>query len=426
MKMFNVGRSKGIVSFVLISLCHLFFSQTALAQYAGIEGDIARHRKGELIIKARPGDKITIEQLSHEFWFGCAISNSLAGGRWSQEDMQKYKEHFLKNFNSAVTENAVKWASMEPEKGKVNYEVVDAILEWTEENNLPLRGHNLFWGIEKFVQPWVKELSDEELKAMIRNRAESITSKYKGRFAEYDLNNEMIHGNYYEERLGAEITKLMAEWAHNGDPDAKLWLNDYDILTGNRLADYLAQIRTLLAQDVPIAGIGVQGHLHAESFDREALRKALDSLAVFGLPVRITEFNIPGQRSKYYRENIRTMTPAEEEAKAKDLVDYYRICFAHPAVEGILMWGFWEGANWIPVSSLYKKDWTPTPAAHAYHDLIFKEWWTKTSATIGRDGKLTLPAFFGKYKVSVNGVSQTVELKKSEGKATVEFRKAKK
>ncbi len=392
------------------------------AQYPSINEDIAAHRKGELIIRAKPGEKIIVEQLSHEFWFGCAISNSLAGGRWSDEDLKKYKAHFLENFNAAVTENAVKWPSMEPQQGKVNYAVVDAILAWTEANNIPLRGHNLFWGIEKFVQPWVKDLGDDELRKTLQRRAETVTAKYKGRFAEYDLNNEMIHGNYYEERLGPNITKDMAQWAHNGDPGAKLWLNDYDILTGNRLADYMAQIRSLLKQHVPIAGIGVQGHLHGESFDREALRSALDSLAVFGLPIRITEFNIPGQRSKYYRENIRSMTPEEEQAKARDLVDYYRICFAHPAVQGILMWGFWEGANWIPVSSLYKLDWTPTPAADAYQNLIFNEWWTKFSGTAGKNGSLTVPAFFGKYRVTINGIAGEVELRKEEGSTIVDFR----
>ena len=406
----------------LMATCHLADVREAHAQYPSIDADIASHRQGELIIRAKPGDKISVEQLSHEFWFGCAISNSLAGGRWSDGDMKKYKENFLKNFNSAVTENAVKWGSMEPQKGQVNYQVVDAILKWTEENNIPLRGHNLFWGIEKFVQPWVKELSDEELRKTLQNRAETITARYKGRFAEYDLNNEMIHGNYYEERLGPEITKLMAEWAHKGDPEAKLWLNDYDILTGNRLADYMAQIRSLLKQGVPIAGIGVQGHLHAESFDRDVLRSSLDSLAVFGLPIRITEFNIPGQRSKYHRENIRTMTAEEEAAKAKDLVDYYRICFAHPAVEGILMWGFWEGANWIPVSSLYKRDWTPTPAATAYQNLIFKTWWTNFTGTAGNDGTLTLPAFFGKHKVTINGVTKEINLKKTDGTIIADFR----
>ena len=407
-------------------LCLILLLCSAAAGYGqgkDLNSQIEKYRKGKLIVRGKPGDMVIVEQLSHEFWFGCAISNGMVSGQWSDEDRRKYKEHFLRNFNSAVTENALKWASMEPEKGKVNYAVVDGILQWTEEHNIPLRGHNLFWGIEKFVQPWVKELTDDDLRRTLQKRAETITARYKGRFAEYDLNNEMIHGNYYQDRLGAGITKQMAEWAHNGDAGAKLWLNDYDILTGNKLADYMAHIRTLLKQGVPIAGIGAQGHLHAESFERVALQTALDSLAVFNLPIRITEFNMPGQRSKYYREKIQTMTAEEEAAKARDLVDYYRICFAHPAVEGILMWGFWEGANWIPVSSLYKKDWTPTPAAKSYRDLIFNEWWTKSRGTVGKDSVVIIPAFYGKHQVTIDGVSKEIELKKSAGEATVDLTK---
>jgi hypothetical protein len=70
------------------------------------------------------------------------------------------------------------------------------------------------------------------------------------------------------------------------------------------------------------------------------------------------------------------------------------------------MWGFWERANWIPVSSLYKRDWTPTPAAEAYRKLIFDEWWTTYSGTVGRDGTLSIPAFYGKYKVTVSRKSR--------------------
>lgn len=400
----------------------LFLNQIQ-AQFPGINDSIAKYRKGEIIVIAKKGDAVKIEQLSHEFWFGCAISNGMVGDRWSENDKKQYKEKFLQNFNSAVTENAVKWPDMEREKGKVNYATVDAILQWTEENRIPLRGHNLYWGIPQFVQPWVKELGDTELRQTLQRRGESVTARYKGRFAEYDLNNEMIHGNYYEDRLGPDITRLMAEWAHNGDPDAKLFLNDYDILTGNMLDEYMAHIRKLFKQGVPIAGIGVQGHLHAETFDRNELRRALDSLYIFKLPVRITEFNIPGQRSKYYREKITAMTPEEEEVKAKELTDYYRICFSHPAVEGILMWGFWEGANWIPVSSLYKRDWSPTPAANAYRNLIFREWWTNAQGNAGKKGVYRTTGFFGKYKVTVNGISREVNLSSKNTSLTVDFRK---
>jgi GH35 family endo-1,4-beta-xylanase len=248
-----------------------------------------------------------------------------------------------------------------------------------------------------------------------------LAARYKGRFVEYDINNEMIHGNYYEDRLGPGITKEMTQWVHHSDPDAQLFLNDYDVLTGNKLPEYMAQIRLLKRQGVPIAGIGVQGHLHTDTFDRQELRRALDSLALFNLPIRITEFNIPGQRSKYLSDRSLVMTPEEEMVKAREMVDYYKICFAHPAVEGILMWGFWEGANWIPASSLYKRDWSPTLAADAYQKLIYNEWWTTSKGKTGRDGKLSIPAFYGKYKVTVNGVSREVDLSKKTGKVVVEF-----
>lgn len=397
--------------------------RVAVAHELNQKESIAKNRMGVIFVKARPGDIVKIEQLKHEFWFGCAISNGIAGRSWSDEDKKQYKEKFLENFNSAVTENAVKWAVMEPVRGEVNYGVIDEILGWTEENHIPLRGHNIFWGIPQFVQPWVKKLDDKELASVLQQRAETLTSHYKGRFAEYDLNNEMIHGNYYEDRLGVGITKLMAQWALNGDPGARLWLNDYDILTGKKLDEYMAHIRKLLAQGIPISGIGVQGHLHSDTFDRKELDRALDSLSVFKLPIRVTEFNMPGQRSKYYEKKILAMTPEEEQQNAWELVDYYRICFAHPAVEGILMWGFWAGANWIPVSSLFRRDWSPTPAAIAYHDLVYKEWWTNTSGKASRGGSFSTPAFYGQYRVTVNGVSKIIELRKSDGKVNVDFMK---
>lgn len=418
MKNFNLR----IKSLVFIGLYLTLSSCIMYGQYPGIDDSIAKYRKGEIVVKAKRGDKVTIEQLSHEFWFGCAISNSIVGDKMPENDKKQYKEKFLENFNSAVTENALKWLDMERQKGQPNYTVIDGILKWTGENHIPLRGHNLFWGIPQFVQPWVKELNDNELRQTIQNRAETITARYKGRFAEYDLNNEMIHGNYYEERLGPGITKLMAQWAHNGDPDAKLFLNDYDILTGKRLKDYMAQIRKLRDEGVPVAGIGVQGHLHTDTFDRDQLKNALDSLSIFGLPIRITEFNMPGQRSKYYTKKILGMTPAEQELNAKEIVDYYRICFAHPAVKGILMWGFWEGSNWIPVSSLFRRDWSPTPSADAYRKLIFSEWWTKEKGVAGKKGTFTARAFYGKYKITVNDVSKEVILTSDKGKAIVDFK----
>ncbi len=383
---------------------------------------IDRNRKGLLVIEARPGAKIIVEQQRHEFWFGAALANQAFDGGLSPADRDQYLRLFLTNFNSAVTENALKWHSMEQNRGKINYRTVDAILAWTDQHELPLRGHNIYWGIPNRVQDWLKSMPDDEFRETLKQRGLDVGGRYKGRFAEYDLNNEMIHGNYYEQRLGTNITLQMAGWIHQADPKAVLYLNDYDILTGVKLEDYLRHIRTLLAQGVPIAGIGVQGHLHGETFDPKALHNALEKLSEFKLPIRVTEFNMPGQRSKYCKDTSLRLTDEEEKAKARAIVDYYRICFSHPMVKGILMWGFWEGANWIPASSLYRRDWTPLPAAAAYQDLLFREWWTRWEGTSDAGGQARVRAFYGKHRITVGGQSRVVDLSSGAGTCNVSFK----
>lgn len=386
--------------------------------------DTAIHsvRMGTLKIEAPPGTEVRVEQLRHEFWFGAALANQAFGRGLNPADAARYKEVFLTNFNAAVTENALKWHDMERQPGEVNYAVVDAMLAWTEQQKIPLRGHNIFWGIPNRVQPWLKTMDDGTLRAALKARAQDVGRRYRGRFAEYDLNNEMLHGNYYADRLGPEITRDMAAWVQEADPDAVLYLNDYDILTGNRLEDFVVHIRTFLQQGIRFRGIGVQGHLHGDAFDPAILQRALDRLAEFKLPIRITEFNFPGQRSKYYGKRGVSLSNEEEQAKARALAEYFRICFAHPAVEGILLWGFWEGANWIPVSSLYRRDWTPTPAAAAYRDLVFKQWWTTWHGRADAQGRCEVRAFYGNYRVTAGTRVVEVELKRSAGTRQVSLK----
>lgn len=395
----------------------------ASAATPDLDEAIRQHRMGTLVIEAAPGAEVAVEQLRHEFWFGAALGSQMFRSGPDNEDTSRYKKVFLENFNAAVTENALKWHVMEVRQGEANYATVDAILAWTKQHGIPLRGHNVFWGIPNRVQPWQKTMDDVVLRETLKARALDVARRYRGHFAEYDLNNEMLHGNYYEDRLGPGITKDMAEWMRQEDPQAVLYLNDYDILTGRRLDDYVAQIRKFLDQGLRISGIGVQGHLHGDTFDPDILQKSLDRLAQFNLPIRVTEFNFPGQRSKYYGKRGVQLSDEEEQAKAKALTDYYRICFAQPAVQGILMWGFWEGANWIPVSSLYRRDWSPTPAAEAYRDLVFRQWWTRWRGKADARGRCEVRAFLGKHRVTVGGKEQVVELQRGQPQRQVSFTK---
>ncbi len=382
---------------------------------------IVRNRTGVLVVRTAPGATVTVEQLRHEFWFGATIATGIFNGRIPPQDVARWKEVFLSHFNAGVIEAAFKWHEMEKERGRVDYSVVDSMLEWASANGIPVRGHCIFWGIPRYVPEWLKPLGDATVRLAVRQRARSIAARYRGQFAEYDLNNEMIHGNWFEERLGPEITRDMAQWVKEGDPEAVLFFNDYDITTGRRLEDYVRHIRSVLASGAPMDGIGVQGHLHGDSFDEQELQRALDTLAALKMPVRITEFNFPGQRSKYYQKRDLRLTPEEEAAKAEALRRFFRICFAHPAVTGILMWGFWEGANWIPQSSLYRRDWSPTPAAEAYRRPVFGDWWTRATVKADSGGIAAVRAFFGTHRVRAGGREETVTLSRRDGAKLVDM-----
>ena len=140
------------------------------AANTNLDESIRQVRMGTLVIETAPGAEVRVEQLRHEFWFGAALANQFFSGRLDGETAAKYKAVFLENFNAAVTENALKWHDMEPRKGEVNYAVVDTILAWTQEHEIPLRGHNVFWGIPNRVQPWLKAMDDDALRETLNVR----------------------------------------------------------------------------------------------------------------------------------------------------------------------------------------------------------------------------------------------------------------
>lgn len=134
-------------------------SGQASASESASDKAIAEHRMGTITIATKPGAEVRVRQLQHEFWFGAALSSHVFSDRADPELAAKYKQVFLENFNSAVTENALKWHAMERQRGNVDYSIVDAILQWTEQNEIPLRGHNIYWGVSNRVQPWQKQLT---------------------------------------------------------------------------------------------------------------------------------------------------------------------------------------------------------------------------------------------------------------------------
>jgi endo-1,4-beta-xylanase len=388
---------------------------------AAIDTRIAEIRMGDIIVKTKPGADVNIQQVRHEFLFGTAITNHLAENDtnpMSPDDRKMFLKILSENFNYAVHENALKWYDCEKRQNVVDYSVADRIWEICRDLNIPMRGHCIFWEKEEFVMSWVKKLNNDELRAAVGRRAIGVTKHFRGRINEFDLNNEMINGNFFRRRLGYGIVNEMAYMAKAGNPDAVLFVNDYGILVENGFnADpYIDQIEALLANGVPIGGIGCQSHFVSshknDSSGRAAatpehVQKTLDKLAKFNLPIKITECLVAADN---------------EQGMAEELRWFFPVCFAHPKVEAILMWGFWAGAHWQPQTAMWRKDWSATPQALAYRDLVFNKWWTQTAGIADKDGSFRTRAFYGDYLITSNGKTQKVTLGKKDKSTEVSFR----
>jgi endo-1,4-beta-xylanase len=376
---------------------------------------ISEIRKGKIVVKTKPGAEVKVEQLKHEFLFGTAITDNLAEkseNAMSDRDRKIFLKVLKENFNYAVHENALKWYDTEPEYKKVDYYLADRIYELCEECNIPMRGHCLFWAKDEFNMDWLKELNNEDLRAALVRRATDVAKHFKGRIDEFDLNNEMINGDFFRRQLGYGIVNEMAWMVKAANPDAKLYMNDYGILVENGFnrSSYITQIENLLSSGVPIDGIGCQAHFITSNKNNsgptaattsEHVQKTLNQLSKFGLPIKITECLV---------------TADTEEGKAEELTRFFRLCFAHPSVEAIIMWGFWEVGHWIPKSAMWKADWTPTKQALAYQELVFNEWWTDISGVADKKGIFKIDAFYGDYSITSNDEIQKVTLNK-EGKS---------
>ena len=381
---------------------------------------IAEIRMGDIIVKTKKGADVKVEQKRHEFLFGTAITNHLATkheNAMSEKDRKIFIKILSENFNYAVHENSLKWYDCEKKQNVVDYSVADEIWEICHKLNIPMRGHCIFWEKEELVQEWLRKLPNPELRSAIARRAIGVTKHFKGRISEFDLNNEMIQGEFYTHRFGFGIINEMAYMAKFGNPDVNLFVNDYGILVerGYNTDAYITQIKNLLANGVPIGGIGCQGHFIASRKNEstgmaatspEHVQETLDELAKFNLPIKITECLFMADNDKGMAEEMHT---------------YFPILFAHPNVEAILMWGFWEEGHWIPHSAMWKKDWTPTAQVEAYQDLVFKKWWTKTSGKADNSGTYKTRAFYGDYLITSNGKTQKVTLSKKDGSLIVEF-----
>ncbi|GLT62977.1 hypothetical protein SLA2020_355770 [Shorea laevis] len=333
------------------------------------------------------GTSLRVRQTQNSFPIGSCISRT-------NIDNEDFVDFFVKHFNWAVFGNELKWYWTEPQQGNFNYKDADDLLAFCQSHNIEARGHCIFWEVESAVQSWIKSLNKNDLMTAVQNRLTGLLTRYKGKFMHYDVNNEMMHGSFYQDRLGKDIRANMFKTAHQLDPSATLFVNDYHVEDGcdPRACPekYIAHILDLQEQGAPVAGIGVQGHI--DNPVGPIVSSSLDELAILGLPIWFTELDV-SSNNEYIR--------------GEDLEVMLREAFAHPAVDGIMFWGFWELFMSRDNSCLVNAEGDINEAGKRLLS-VKQEWLTNSHGHINEQGQFQFRGFHGTYEVEVGSGSKKV------------------
>ncbi|OAY65871.1 putative endo-1,4-beta-xylanase C [Ananas comosus] len=204
------------------------------------------------------GATVSIQQLAKDFPFGSAIAKTILGNK-------PYQEWFVKRFNAAVFENELKWYATEPEPGQLNYTTPDEMLEFIRANQITVRGHNIFWEDPLYTPSWVRNLTGDALRAAVDARITSLLSRYKGDFVHWDVSNELLHFDFYEQRLGPNASLGFFDTVRKIDPLATLFMNDFNVIETcnddkSTVDNYIVRLKELNEGGGILEGIGLEGH----------------------------------------------------------------------------------------------------------------------------------------------------------------------
>ncbi len=274
-----------------------------------------------------------------------------------------YRTLLATQFSSLTPENALKWAGVHPERDRYDFTAADAVVAFAAAHGQAVRGHNLLW--YQSNPAWLVNgtFTDDELRAILHDHVTTVVGHYKGRITAWDVANEIFNdsgalrsGNPFVDRFGIAAVADAFRWAHEADPAAVLYLNDYNVeSSAPKRQAYLDLVGQLQAQGVPVGGFGVQGHLSLDYPFPSDLTSTLTAFANLGLDVAITELDV----------RIPLHGSAATQAQLTAQADYFRqavaACLAVSRCRSVTVWGPPDPYSWVP--SVFSNEGAATPFA---------------------------------------------------------------
>lgn len=278
-----------------------------------------------------------------------------------------------REFNAVVAGNCMKADHLQPQEGVFNYRDGDNLVALARRNGQTATGHCLVWHAQAprwmFTDSLGQPASRDLLTARMRSHIHNVAGHYRGQLRGWDVVNEAIEwdGSWrkspYHRIIGEDFVALAFQFAHEADPEAELYYNDYGMDSPRKREAVVRLVRDLQARGLRIDAVGMQSHLSLWT-NLEEYEKSIEAFAATGVKVHITELDVsvlpwPGEmptaeitaRADYAEkyDPYRNGLPAEVE---EQLADFYRRLFAiylrqAHHIERVTFWGVHDGGSWL-------------------------------------------------------------------------------
>jgi GH35 family endo-1,4-beta-xylanase len=324
--------------------------------------------EAEPAAESRPAVDVKIHRVLKEA-FKDSFRVGMAGdvpASYSEQELKAASEHF----NAVTPENCMKPERIHPDEDRWQFEQADALVGWARQNQMSIHGHTLVWHAQ--TRDWFfREGDKDKVTQRLKDHIQTLVGRYRTKIQSWDVVNEAINdgGNQetaqtenlrnsqWMQTLGPEFLTLAFQFAHQADPDAILYYNDYNIESGPKHASSLVLLKRLLKEGAPIHAVGIQGHWRSGNVPFDDIDRAISDYASLGLKVGITELDITirgasgGQLGRGFgRERLRNAPPpsqADLQTQADDYARLFAIFEKHKdVIERVTFWGLNDRRTW--------------------------------------------------------------------------------
>jgi len=319
----------------------------------------AGERKSEVSLK---------DALKGKFLIGVAMNADQITGK-DTAGVRLIKQHF----NSITPENCMKSEVLQPQEGKFDFTLADQYVDFGQKNKMFIVGHTLIWHSQApkwfFVDKDGKDVSREVLIERMKNHIYTVVGRYKGRVNGWDVVNEAIEddGSFRKSKfyqiIGEDYIRLAFKFAHEADPKAELYYNDYSMSKKEKRDAVVKMVKNLQSQGVKIDGIGMQGHMTMDFPTLDEEEKSIVAFSGTGVKVMITELDLtvlpsPGTKvsadvalSYEYQKQLNPYPDGLPDSVAQAAHDryaaFFKLFLKHAdKIKRVTVWGLTDGHSW--------------------------------------------------------------------------------